>query len=347
MLYVTTRSQHDHFPALRTLGQNRGPDGGLYVPFRLPWFDRDAVEALKEKNFGVCMAEILNLLFSPRTDGVDVNFTIGRSPVKLRSMSHRIVVAEAWHNPNWDFSWMVQALAQRIKSEVQASNDATEWAWIAVRIGTLFGVFAELERNGMADWEHPMDVAVTSGDFSGPMAAWYAREMGLPIGTIICGCNENGAPWDLLHRGELRTNETAVTTETVQGDWAVPRGLERLIHGRLGTEEVQNYCQICYRGGIYAPNPAQTEVLRQGMFAAVISQRRMERVISSVYRTNRYVLSPYSALAYAGLQDYRATAGEGRLALLLTEQSPACCAESVAKALGITVKALKAQLDNA
>ena len=45
MLYVTTRNEREHYPALRTLGRDYGPDGGAFVPFRLPVFSREEVEA--------------------------------------------------------------------------------------------------------------------------------------------------------------------------------------------------------------------------------------------------------------------------------------------------------------
>ena len=60
MLYVTTRNNRDAYTAQRVLRENRGPDGGLYVPFREPVFSREEIDALKEKSFHQCVAEVLN-----------------------------------------------------------------------------------------------------------------------------------------------------------------------------------------------------------------------------------------------------------------------------------------------
>ena len=73
----------------------------------------------------------------------------------------------------------------------------------------------------------------------------------------------------------------------------------------------------------------------EGFFAAVISKKRMESIIPNVYKTSGALLGPESALAYGGLQDYRAITGESRPALILTEKSPACDAQTVCSALGI------------
>ena len=50
MLYVTTRNNRDAYTAQRVLRENRGPDGGLYVPFREPVFSREEIDALKEQH---------------------------------------------------------------------------------------------------------------------------------------------------------------------------------------------------------------------------------------------------------------------------------------------------------
>lgn len=344
MLYVTTRSKLDAYTAFRTLEQNRGPDGGLFVPFRLPHLDAAQIEGLRDKSFGQCVAEALNLFFSARIDGWDVDFSIGRNPAKLVPVSHRIIIAETWHNPDWNFGRMVRNLSSTIRGSDDKRGCPSNWAWTAVRIAALFGLCGELERLGAVDLNHPVDLAVPAGDFSAPMSAWYAREMGLPIQNILCACNENSAAWDLLHHGQMRTNAVAVPTSTPEADVGLPSDLERLIFETLGLEETLRYCQACRKGEMYAPGE-KLETLRDGIYAAVIGQARLDSIINSVYRSGTYLLGPYSALAYGGLQDYRAVTGESRTVLLLAEQSPACAKETVAKAMGITVHQLKEMTD--
>ena len=81
------------------------------------------------------------------------------------------------------------------------------------------------------------------------------------------------------------------------------------------------------------------------MYAAVVSGRRTERTIANVYRTNSYLLGAETAAVYAGLQDYRATAGEGRLALILAQHRPVGDLDTVAAAIGADPQTLKAQLE--
>lgn len=341
MLYVTTRAKNDAFTAARAMNLDRGPDGGLFIPFHLPEFSRHEIVALSEKSFGENVADILNLFFSTRLTGWDVDMAIGRMPVRHKTMNYRIIVSELWHNMDHNFARITNTLAARIHPDGQIIGAPSNWVQTAVRIAVLFGVFGELQRTGQVRADTPVDIAVPSGSFSAPMAAWYGRKMGLPIGTIICGCNENGAPWELLHRGELDTAALAVSTNTPENDYAVPPDLERLICETCGQEEGLNFFWSCTEGSTYAPSDCACESIRKGMFAAVISRVREETIIPSVYRTSNYILDPYSALAYGALSDYRARNGSGRTVLLLCEKSPLCCSETVAEIMRISVRELK------
>lgn len=345
MLYVTTRDKSDVYTAYRTLGQDRGEDGGFFVPFQPIKMERDEINKLKDKTFGQNVADILNLFFNARMDGWDVDFCIGRYPTKLVAMSHKILFAEVWHNPDLDFSRLVRNLTSRIRGTEDTVDVPTNWAWIAVRIAVLFGVFGELLRINMVDVDRPVDVAVPSGDFTVPMSVWYAREMGLPIANIVCGCNDNGGIWDLLHHGQIHTDTVASKTLTPAGDHTVPPDLERLIYATMGLDENKKFLNACASGRIYAPPEVRFEDLRRGMYAGVVSGNRMESIIRSFYNTSTYVMDPYSALAYCSLQDYRTRYAENRTAIVLSEQSPVHAAPIVAKSLGISTEELADRLN--
>lgn len=344
MLYITTRDKAEVYTAYRTLSEDRGVDGGYFVPMHLNPLDRDFINTLKDRSFGQNVAEILNHFFNARMDGWDVESTIGRFPVRLVSMSHRIVFAEVWHNPDRDFARIVRNLTSRIRGTQDSTDQPTNWGHMALRIAGLFGVFGELAKEKLVDADHPIDVSVPAADFSLPMAAWYARELGLPIANIVCGCNDNGGVWDLLHHGELRTDGQPMKTPTPEGDWVVAPELERLIYATVGREEVKNFLEACRCGRSYEPAQVLFEDLRRGVYAGVVSMERMDSIIRSVYNTSAYIMDPYSALAYSGLMDYRTRYSENRTAVVISERCAACFPETVAASLGVTPEILNQRL---
>lgn len=325
MLYITTRSDKDAFTAARTWKLDYAADGGLFVPFQLPHFDIEEITELKNKAFGQTVADIMNLFFSARMNSWDVDFMIGRNPVKVISMNHRLAVAEIWHNSEGLYSFAEKELYKKIAGNDAAGRDVSEWVRIAVRIAFIFGVFGEMMRQDLVDPGQLVDVSVPSIDFTAPAAALYARKMGLPIGSIICTCEEDSPVWDIIRRCEVSTSGKKM-----------PEGVERLLQAQLGCNESRRYIEICEKKGIYAVDEALFGKLNCGMSAAVVGNQRISAVIRSMYRTNSYVIDPDTAFVYGGLQDYRAGVGESRSALIFAEKNPDFSMDNISTAIGIS-----------
>lgn len=306
----------------------RGPDGGFFLPFRHPKFSEEELEAMARKSFGQCVAEVLNRLFNTRLTGWDIDFCCGRAPVRLTSLRHKILIAEAWHTPTGTFSHVTNALAQRLRGN---TDQVSDWMEIAIRAAVLFGLFGELKRKGI----DRADISVVSGDFTLPISAWYARHWGLPVGRILCCCNENNSLWELFCHGQLRTDSISIPTMIPEADVALPTELERLIYDIGGISEAKQFLDCCRRGTPYCPGDSILSKLRNGMYVSVVSSHRLETTIPSVYRTHRYLMTPCTALAYAGLLDYRAKTGETGPVLVWTEESPALHAATISQITGI------------
>lgn len=334
MLYVTTRNDRDTFTAHKAMLEDRAGDGGFYVPFRAPDFTEEVLQRLREQPFDQRIADVLNLLFQTRLTQWDIRFCIGRNPVKLVPLRHRIVMGEFWHNPDWSFAGMERSLARLLCRETELPGS---WLRIAIRIGVLTAVVMELP-------EGRSDISVLSGDFLWPVSIWYARQWGLPVGNIIICCNENQNVWDLICHGQLRTDSVSVATEIPEADIPVPAELERLIHGCSSPEETARYLDCCRRGVSYYTEEKLLSALQKGNYVSVVSSSRIRDIISGALGTHGYLMSAGTALAYAGLLDYRAKKGALRSALVISQKSPQHDAALLADILGITESELKEKL---
>jgi len=345
MLYLSSKNKIDVHTAYKAIHNSHSADGGLYLPFRLPQLTRSDILAFGHRSYGDNVAYILNLFFSTGISGADVDFLLGRSSTRYDTMSHRIVIAELWRNAKHDFEDSVQRLSDQLRRE--GKGDApSDWVEVAVRIAAIFAIYGILLSEDVVSVDETVDIAMPVGNFDGPMAAWYARKMGLPVGNIICGCNANSSVWDLLNLGEMSTNASVTVTTTPLCDFAVPDGLIRLIHGTLGADEAKKFDERFQLGRNYAPPAEEFELLRAGMFAAVISVSRVDSLIRNVYTTTGYTFGPYDALAYGSLLDYRAKTGQSGTAILMSERSPLRDDALTAAALGITPEALPERLQS-
>lgn len=338
MLYTSTRNPELSHTARKALAEPRTPDGGFFVPAPGESLGEDLLRALPGQPFNHTVAIVLNRLWDTALSAHDVRLASGRSPVRLKALANRILVGECWHNLHGDYSQLVANITAHFCPE--ATTVSSSWAGISVGIAVLFGVFGELMGKGMASGEKKVDISLVSGDFSLTMAAWYARKWGLPIGNIVCCCNENNAVWNLFTHGMLRTDGVSLITYTPKADICVPDSLERLIYECGGVRETRKYVERVRKGESYYPDDILLSRLRQGMYVSVVSTPRMMDIIPNAYTTHNYLLSPYSALAYGGLLDYRAVTGESRRSLILAEEAPENMPEIMAKALNINAEEL-------
>ena len=312
MLYATTRNAQEAYTAQRALTENRGPDGGLYVPFREPSFSEEMLESLLEMPARDCMAQVLNPLFRKQLTGWDIELAVGKHPVRLESLNQKLLVAELWRNLDWCYDGLVKRLAQCLGVE-----NPGNWTQTAIGAAIVFALCAQLHQMGYGT----VDFAMVAGEMTLPMSAWYARRWGAPLGNLVLCCNENSGLWELLSHGQFHTDALAVTTTVPEADIAVPVGLERLVAGCGGSREAERYLDDCRLGQTYAPPETVLSAMRQGLYVSVVSSQRLESVIPGAKQTHGYDLPPAAALCYAGVQDYRAKTGQTNPVVILAENN--------------------------
>lgn len=329
MLYITTRDNKDAYTVNRCLCADTAPDGGCFAPFHIPTYDTKEIARLKEKAFAQIVAEILNKFFSSQLTTWDVDFALGKNASRLDALNHKLAIAELWHNPAGNFDYAVQQMYKKVAQNNTAAPSL--WFKIAMRISAIFAVYGQMLNGNLITAEKTFDISVSADDFTSLMAAWYARQMGLPVGTIICTYENNNSVWDLIHRGLF--NVCGV-------DKALRMGVEQLIHATLGQDAVMHYLDVCDAGKVYSLDEEQLPMLSKGLFCAVAGNDRREAVINSVFRSNSYIIDPFAALAYGGLQDYRARVGESRTTLLFAERTPLDFSGEISAATGLSADQL-------
>ena len=310
MLYVTTRNDQDAYTVQHAMTQSRGDEGGLFLPLHFPPISAEDMKKLRKLSFNQRIASVLNMFFQTKLSGWDVDFSVGRYPVRLKDLSHRITVGEFWHNFQWKYGYLQEKLGELVAGSIQ---DEAGWIVIAIRMAILAAV--SLERNE-TEWEQ-MDVAAATGDFSVPISAWYLKRMGFPIGNIICCCTENNQLWELICLGQMKM------------DCAIPANFERLISDCGGPKEVSRFISCLSVGGIYTASEEMLKTLRRNLYVSVVSKDRIGTAIPNAFKTYDYVLQSESALAYCGLMDYRAKTGITRPVVVISDYSPAGEADKI------------------
>ena len=312
MLYVTTKSINDVYTANRTLCADKALDGGLFIPYRMPAFSKTDLDTVLGGSFNETVANVLNQFFPVHLSGWDIAFAVGKF-AKISSLGQKIVIAELWHNHDADFASTEKKLFALIGGAENKSP--SQWFGIVIQIAVLFGVYGELVRGDLLVRGQKLDVSVNIGNTAEVAAVLYAKQIGLPVGSVIYACDENSIVWEFFRRGSINMSTLASVEQNVADL------LERIVYSLLGQDEALRFRTLLDNGGVYRVSAEHLELLTDEMFAAAVGKTRLDSVIRSVKRTDNYQISTYTARSLGGLQDFRASIGESRTALLFSVQA--------------------------
>ena len=325
MLYISTRSK-DTYTAARTLTADTAPDGGLFVPFGMP---RLTLCELHGKTRPERIAHVLNLFFRTKLTEADVKNVLGSDTLFLQAIDRKVTVIQGWNRLHLEFSGVEYALYKLLCKDVPACKQTTQWPKIAIAIAVFSAMIAEVAEG------REVDVAVNAADFLTPMALYYCRQMGLPVGTILCAVNENSGLWDFFTHGQLTCSASVISTDLPHLDVALPDQLERLIFAERGIVGALEFADLSANRKLYKVDAESLMRLASGFAVSVVSAQRVPSMIHRIYTTNTYVLDTYCALTFGALQDYRATSGDVRQTLLFSDYNPVVHRAAVAGALNI------------
>lgn len=305
------------------------------MPQSVPGLSQEEIAALGRLPENAAIAKLLNLYLGEGITAWDLDFSVGRRWARARTLDRRTVLGQCWYNPEGSLDYILDFLSERLGGRCGL------WARVSIKLavmGMLLSRMAEEEAE-------ETDLAVLSGDFSGVLAGLYLKQMGFPVGKLICCCNENNSVWELVHLGQLRTDAVCEKTGTPLADVVLPMGLEHLLYRLGGEKTAVDYARLAYMGLTYEPEQSLLRQMQGLLFVGVASESRLTLALTGVLKNYGCLLCPYTAILYAGVQDYRSKAGENRRALLLSERSPELEAGLIASLLDVPGEQVRAYLN--
>ena len=302
------------------------------MPESVPRLSREELAALGALPENGAIARLLELYLGEKITAWDLDFSVGRRWARVKELDRRTILGQCWYNPEGKLEYLFKFLSERL------GENCGFWACVSVKIAVMGMLLSRME-------QEETDLAVLSGDFSGVLAGLYLKEMGFPVGKIICCCNENNSPWELVHLGQLRTDGVCEKTRTPLADVVLPMGLEHLLYCLGGAKTAVEYAKVSYMGLTYEPEQSLLRQMQKLLFVGVTSESRLTLTLTGVLKNYDCLLSPYTAILYAGVQDYRSKAGENRRALLLSEWSPELELDTISALLNVPDGTLRAFLN--
>ena len=166
--------------------------------------------------------------------------------------------------------------------------------------------YAKLYKKGEIAKDEKINVVVPTGNFGNILAAFYAKNMGLPIAKLICASNENKVLFDFFRTGTYDKNREFMLTSSPSMDILISSNLERLIYRIAGNDAAKNkeLMTALTSDGAYAITEEMKEQLAD-FYGNYTSEAETAKVICDLYDKTGYVIDTHTAVAAGVYKKYK------------------------------------------
>lgn len=170
--------------------------------------------------------------------------------------------------------------------------------------------YGQLLRQGEIVSGEKINVVVPTGNFGNILAAYYAKNMGLPIETLFCASNENKVLFDFFQTGKYDRKREFILTSSPSMDILISSNLERLIYRITGerAEQTKALMDALTSEGEYKITEEMRKMLScfAGGFA---TEEETGANIKKVYEAADYIMDPHTSVASCVYYDKAAKSG--------------------------------------
>ena len=221
-----------------------------------------------------------------------------------------------------------------------SSANSINWGRVLPQIVYYISAYCDLMRAERIRKGDKVNVCVPTGNFGNILAACYAREMGVPIGRLICASNSNNVLTDFLRTGVYDRNRTFYNTMSPSMDILISSNLERLLLAITQEDsEVRKYMEQLKETGRYEVSERVRDKIQRLFMGYCCDDAETQKVIGAIYKKFDYLIDPHTAVGFSALEQYRKETGDETPAIVASTASPFKFCDNVLSALGVTEQA--------
>ena len=190
-----------------------------------------------------------------------------------------------------------------------------------------------LQEEKIAEGE-AINVVVPTGNFGNILAAFYAKNMGLPIAKLICASNDNKVLYDFFATGTYDRNREFVLTTSPSMDILISSNLERLIYRIAGNDAEKNAQLMSSLSG--QGRYEITDEMKAGLadfYGNYANEAETAETIKKLYEDCGYVIDTHTAVAATVYDKYVKEKGDNTKTVIASTASPFKFTRSVMDAI--------------
>ncbi len=184
------------------------------------------------------------------------------------------------------------------------------------------------------DLSEGFNVVVPTGNFGNILAAYYAKEMGVPINKLICASNANNVLTDFINTGVYDRNREFYTTISPSMDILISSNLERMLYHLYGdTEKVKSLFASLSECGKYEVSAEVKSKLKDIFYADYCDDDNTVKTIEKTFKDYGYLCDTHTAVAVNVCNKYLEETGDNRPVIIASTASPYKFTKSVLSAV--------------
>ncbi len=229
-----------------------------------------------------------------------------------------------------------------VKAELEKMNivfssaNSINWGRLSPQIVYYVSTYAELIKNGEIEYGEKINIVVPTGNFGNILAAYYAKEMGIPVNKLICASNANNVLTDFINTGVYDRNRKFFTTVSPSMDILISSNLERLLYHLCGedTDLINKWFDALKTEGKYEVTQDVKKKVSELFCAGYCDDAQTKAAIKEVFENYSYLMDTHTAVAYKVYTDYKKATGDTTKTVIASTANPYKFGAAVFEALG-------------
>ena len=221
-----------------------------------------------------------------------------------------------------------------------SSANSINWGRLAPQIAYYVSAYCDMLNRGDIQMGDAINVCVPTGNFGNILAAYFAKQMGVPIAKLICASNENNVLTDFFRSGgTYDRNRPFHTTISPSMDILISSNLERLLFLVSGYNDamVADLMKQLNETGKYSVPADVFETIGNQFEGGFCDDVQTKQTIAQLFDEKKYLADTHTAVAVKVYEDYRERTGDTTPTVIASTASPFKFCQSVISALGGTV----------
>ncbi len=190
-----------------------------------------------------------------------------------------------------------------------SSANSINWGRLAPQIVYYVSAYCDLLSQGRIGMGDLMNVCVPTGNFGNIFAAYLAKQMGLPIGKLICASNKNNILTDFLQTGTYDRNRQFHLTMSPSMDILISSNLERLLYLVAGAEQTKAYMESLATNGAYTVSNAVKARIDADFCGYFADEAQTAQTICK-YQQSGYLMDTHTAVGICCAEQYLQESGD-------------------------------------